>query len=265
MSFLESIRQGNISLKHIQVNPMDLSHHRALMKHICETEQDYDRLLSETSFDRYYKAVEAFTFQSVSVELSSEEAQALLDEHEDFVSKFQQDLSVQEMMKSLEKDIYMEYEEWKSERVDHDQNQTILVKRRKVLHRICEKIDQTVKKLTNYENGFFCRLATMSPKDAATSRIGFVQRVYEHYKEICEMEKEMHIDFVTESNRKLYALYRASTSILRLKCGKDAVQLLIESERARQELVKIANGQYNHSTKTNEIILREVSISNLLS
>ncbi|KAG2394266.1 hypothetical protein C9374_004030 [Naegleria lovaniensis] len=216
----------------------------------------------ETSFDRYYQAIEPYTFKSVSVELSREEAQALLDEHSEFVSTFKESSKIQELMNSCEMDLLMEYQDWKSEdtmQQAYQNDESIQIhQRRKILHLIAEKIDRAVTKLPNWEqHGFFCRLATMSPKDACIYRVGFIQRVYEHYKEICKMEKQLHIDFETESNRKLYALYRASTSILRLKRGHEAVQLLIESERARQELVKIASGQYNESTKTNEIILRE--------
>ena len=198
------------------------------------------RLLEETSFDHYYEAIKPFTFQSLSLDIGEEEAKALLFEHDEF-QKFKQDEETRQLNSV---DIVVEYSAWKG-----GPNASILLDLSK---RIDEKIAE-MQQLTK-SNGVFCRLSTLSPKDAAPNRISFVKTIHEKYLEIKKEEEEQGIDFISDHNRILYALYKASISILKIEKGEQAVQLLIESKRARQEFKEIVDG----NTKTTQIIIREV-------
>ena len=254
MSFLQDIVKG-VSLKSTPTTQQQQHTANHKVKVYCETDDDYNRLLSETSFDHYYQAIKQFTFQSVSLKISVEEAKALIAEFQDFSSNFRR---TQDTEQANSEDNVIQYEEWKNVNTDdHELNE-----RRGILLNLCKRVDECAVDLPNREDGFFCRMATMSPKDAATNRLGFISLVWKHYNELLKLEKEMNIDFKEQMNRNVYALYKASTSALKLNNGMDAVQLLVESERAQQELNKIASGVYGDATKTNELILREVCYYN---
>jgi len=237
---MDSIRKG-VHLK--KATPPNTSSSTQPTRFICETDDDYNRLLSETSFDAYYHTIEDLTFRSTTIELSCEEASAILSEHDlykAFMKREGDDLY-------SDMDIVAEYDEWRKPTVEHVHRHLLLT--------LAERIDKALPLLNS--SGFFCRLATMSPKDAATNRIGFVNSIRLHLEEIVKMENELNVDFKTEMNRRLYALYMASTSILSLSNGMQAVQLLIESGRAHQELTKIASGVYNKGNMSNGLVLRE--------
>ena len=78
-----------VKLKKVELNESEASNRKSEMeqqkptKLICETTEDYDKLIEETYFETYYDAIKHLTFPSIGFELSKTEIRALLADNED--------------------------------------------------------------------------------------------------------------------------------------------------------------------------------------
>ncbi|KAL9644525.1 hypothetical protein ABK040_009389 [Willaertia magna] len=236
MSFLEEIKKG-VQLKHTE--RVEVENKKTQL--ICDDSETYYSLLKEASFENYYDYIKQYTFPSTYFLLTLEEAQHLVGwgkkwkEQFEEITKKKQDQDLNERIDLINRIM----KEWKESDT--------------VLQQLALKIDEEKKKL-NTNNGIFIRLSTMSPKDAVTNRPSFIEDSFEIYKEIVELEKEQQINFGKEANRQLYALYIASTQTMKVENSFDGIQLLIESDRAQQELTKMVETEGEREIR---LIVRE--------
>jgi hypothetical protein len=103
--------------------------------------------------------------------------------------------------------------------------------------KLSKAIDEMKLKLnTKY---IFIRLSSRSPKDAALTKQKFKELFLSELKNVENAEKDLdpnHQLISTDENRRLHALYIASTVALRATTGDEAIQLLIESDRIQGDL-----------------------------
>eukprot|EP00009_Paramoeba_aestuarina_P017875 CAMPEP_0201527200 /NCGR_PEP_ID=MMETSP0161_2-20130828/34373_1 /ASSEMBLY_ACC=CAM_ASM_000251 /TAXON_ID=180227 /ORGANISM="Neoparamoeba aestuarina, Strain SoJaBio B1-5/56/2" /LENGTH=242 /DNA_ID=CAMNT_0047927921 /DNA_START=6 /DNA_END=734 /DNA_ORIENTATION=- len=103
-------------------------------------------------------------------------------------------------------------------------------------------------------SSFFVRLSTRSPKDAVLVSEKFQNICQEELKLLSSQEEGVYPDS-NDLNRRLHALYRASTYAMKLTQGIQALHLLITSTRIQDDLAYYTDNEYKGS-KYN-IILRE--------
>eukprot|EP01084_Bolivina_argentea_P112039 199840_1 len=54
-------------------------------KQLCETADDYYRLVKETYFENYYEKIKDFTFETDYIELSKDDCKILMNKHEEYI------------------------------------------------------------------------------------------------------------------------------------------------------------------------------------
>jgi len=173
---------------------------------LCNNSEEYHQLMEESYMENYFEMIKSFSFQSVFHSLEKEIAEALLDGHKKFCSG------------KISKSIIEENE---------------------ALQRLVKLIDRL-----HHEAKWphiFVRLSSRSPKDAALSAPIFQEIYHRELKKLAEEEKD--ISESSDANRKLQALYRASTYALRQKSGFEAVCIMIESDRIQGDLKEFVEGQ----------------------
>lgn len=238
MAFLEE-QLKKVQLKHAQHEfPKKQSN---AFETICSGDEDYDKLLSETSFEQYYSLIEPFSFKSSMFELDEAECLALVAQHQQF-----------KQFRAQENTALGQFELWK-----------MVGQQDKTLAALCQKIDTCISKCDT-PGAVFVRLSLMSPKDAVTNRPDFAHRVLQSLQLVREKEKQFQHkygdalgSFQTEDNRRIYAVYLASISGLKLSRGEDAVQLFIESKRALQNFETALQHFKEHKPYSINVIVRD--------
>ena len=207
---------------------------RRVVQNRVESEQDYEKLLSEASMENYLRAIEKFTFYSSVVPITLEQCKVLLGEHEKFVQFRQKQKNDLEMKKSEKTTLLPnEFEPYKAWKDENELQQLMSV--------IQEAIDRERVRKGDQSAGVFVRVSTISPKDAVMNNPNFEQRITEAEQYVRELERRENICFESDLNRRLYALYIAGTSGMNVNSGEEAVQLLLESDRTRQEFESKVN------------------------
>lgn len=220
MSFLDQIREQQFQLRHVE--PVK-NKQPATSVNICTDDAEYERLISETGFERYYDLIKDLTFESWLVPLASDQIDALITYHDLFRREFKESALISR--KTSDDPLYLtEFTAWKDD---------------SALRKLVNSIDMTMKQMRD-ETGdpdasAFVRLSTLSPKDAVVFRPDFPQRIREAESWARRVEQEQKISFATEVNRRIYAIGIAGSSGMRVLNGEQAVQLLVESERTHQE------------------------------
>jgi hypothetical protein len=200
----ESIARMKAKLAHVNAEqPAKTAHTGTLL---CPDEATYHNLMSETYFERYYPSIQKWSFPTAFRNLKPATLQALIHAHED----------------------------WEKRHVKRG-----WVEAFPVLNELAAEIEEAKKELGAKD--IFVRLSSRSPKDAALSH----QRIDSLFKaELRDLEDFDRLAQTDEpetliamiDNRKLHALYRATTVALRTNTGVDAVTLLVESKRIQEDL-----------------------------
>ena len=171
----------------------------------CTGSEDYLRQTEETKFERYWPFIESHTFKSMVVTLTTEEIGFLKKAH----------------------------------RTPPDQHVNQIQEYNTIVHKIEEAMTNLGK--TPGKDKVFVRLSTRSAKDAVIGKSGF-KELFEQQVELVKSKEESA--FLLNSNlpgnsifnRKLHALYIASTLALAVKTGDEAIDMLIRSERIQDDL-----------------------------
>ena len=118
---------------------------------------------------------------------------------------------------------------------------------RKILNTLEKEINDILKNLKTAEKSAFIRLSTRSPKDSRKARA----------KSENFFEKESEKGFEDE-NARLIALVKASIQGLKIHTGKEAIELLTDSERVYDDLLTALEHLVKHPKEfTQKIIIRE--------
>jgi len=179
---------------------------------ICRSEEDYQLLMTETYFERYWEQIRPFTFRSTFVPLPLEAAGALVQAHQQWKAT-----------------PHHQQDQWKDNLP--------------VLATLTKSIDAAMRSLG--VDQAFVRLSSRSPKDAALSRPGFRALLEAELQKVKEAGGNRSTSLI---NQQLHALYRASTVALKVSSGEEGVQLLVESPRIQcdlEEVVKEKKSDFN--------------------
>jgi hypothetical protein len=208
---------------------------------ICDGDESYAKLMRETYLEEYMKSIDEFTFATVFVPLAKEAADAILEvgapfnaggTHVEGVGGPEAEAEARRLSDLSDEEVYAAALTTGTERP--------------VLAALAERIDAAIA-----ENGggrAFIRLSSRSPKDAALRVGNFPALVKE---QLAEVRKDMVADGVDLSspegkviggiNAELWGLYRASTRSMSVATGKEAIALLLLSDRIRDDLTEVAN------------------------
>jgi len=169
---------------------------------ICKDSDDYNRLIEDTHFEKYYETIKNFTFRSELFTLDKEQAAAIVEA----------------------------YSSLQGDKIDYDWRVN------DSLQSLAKQIDQTKKEglLLSEDDDIFVRLSSRSPKDAAIGERG--RAIYANAKAKMEAEYAESGLQSTEDNLKIHALYITGTEALRIKSGEEAVDLLVNSKRIQGDL-----------------------------
>jgi len=184
-------------------------------KVICNSSEDYHRLMKETYFEQYFDLIKQWTFKSVLFPISVETAQAIKQ-----AFKATQSKDENERIPGYD---------WKSN--NH-------------LVQLARTIDE--KKIELGVNDLFVRLSSRSPKDAI-----FGGRGRTLYRQALEKLRRMYEEMgetPDETNLKIHALYITGTEALRVQNGDMAIDLLISSDRIQgdlDEFIEHPNEEFN--------------------
>eukprot|EP01117_Protostelium_nocturnum_P012797 TRINITY_DN4738_c0_g1_i1.p1 TRINITY_DN4738_c0_g1~~TRINITY_DN4738_c0_g1_i1.p1 ORF type:complete len:369 (+),score=80.02 TRINITY_DN4738_c0_g1_i1:44-1150(+) len=162
-----------------------------------------ERLNYMASFDveKWYDSINEFTFRTIFIPLSIEQATALVNHYQQFQNSKQ--------------GVYT-------------------LKNEESIAELVNTLDLGIKSLGCHS---FVRLSTRSPKDAAQSSVQTVSKEFDRLaaeragKTECEDER-------ARCNDLLRAIYKTSIEAMRISSGKEAVELLLKSERIFVDLVK---------------------------
>eukprot|EP01106_Pelomyxa_sp_JSP_P015412 TRINITY_DN52_c0_g1_i15.p1 TRINITY_DN52_c0_g1~~TRINITY_DN52_c0_g1_i15.p1 ORF type:complete len:321 (-),score=71.82 TRINITY_DN52_c0_g1_i15:195-1157(-) len=173
--------------------------------------------MSETYIEKYYDQIKDFTFRSTFRLLSRETAGALCSEH----AKYKADKTAT----------------WGG-------NQLLCA--------LATSIDQAKAELA--VPWVFIRLSSRSPKDAPMTLPSFRSVYDKEFQWVLNDEHGLPPYSGQELNRKLCAIYRATTFSMRVATGADAVNLLVRSDRIQGDLENFHRGQI---TEQFSVVIRE--------
>ena len=118
---------------------------------------------------------------------------------------------------------------------------------KKTLERLQKDIDDFLVNLKNAEKSAFIRLSTRSPKDSRKAR--------SKSESFFEQESEKGFE---DENARLIALVKASIQGLKIQTGKEAIELLTDSERVYDDLLTALEHLVKYPKEfTQKIIIRE--------
>eukprot|EP00466_Bigelowiella_natans_P005677 jgi/Bigna1/138778/aug1.46_g13486 len=219
MSLLEALQQKRSKLKKTGGEKKQESKPTL----ICKGSDDYHRLMKETYMEEYWDKIKSLSFPTEFHPLSTKTASALLEASK----KFEEDPRAEISKDAVEKDAN--------------------------LSSLAEKISEIAAK--NKWSNIFIRLSSRSPKDAAFAKHRFEPLVEAETKNVRNSDKSLGLEDEEKSelNVKLRAIYRASTYCLRVPNGVEAVRLLIESKRIREDLKDFIEGK----TDVFNVVVRE--------
>jgi len=188
----------------------------------------HEYLSKVTSFFRvenWYPFIKDYTFQTQILDLSLEEANALLKYREIYI-----------MAKRLKLD--------EKEYID----QSTL----NMIDNIKEKLEKCLISYRENGKGAFVRLSTRSPKDSALSS----QKMKEMLKEIIQKSQEKDPQSINAIVEDAIAYIQCSSWALEVKTGEEAVKLLMFSQRTYEDITRVKLELGEESFKMH-IIIRE--------
>ncbi|KAG2378917.1 hypothetical protein C9374_008065 [Naegleria lovaniensis] len=175
------------------------------------------------ALDTWYQQLEKYTFRTVSVELKFEEAKALIS--------------------------LIKLNQSSNERVASDFKHRLTDSELKLLKNIEERIDDCMKQHEEmFKNGAFVKLNTRSPKDVPWR---------EHENPIYQQLVQIEMDQLQENtpNHVYIAFLKAMNKSMRVRNGKEALELLSRSQRIYEDLQK--NTEFGEELYDSKIIIRE--------
>ena len=158
---------------------------------LCNNSEEYNDLMEETFMEEYFDVINTFSFGTRFLELSTDTAAALVIAHEEFLENKCSSFEDNPCLTALARSIDSEQQtaQWPS---------------------------------------IFVRLSSRSPKDAALSSPKFTD-LYNSELEVLEVEeKDIQVSESNDVNRRLHALYRASSWALRTLNGRIEYLLLLD-------------------------------------
>jgi hypothetical protein len=196
---------------------------------LCKDDADYNQQREDTLMERYWAVIEPFSFRSEFVPLGKEAVAELVAAHTEFRSA--------------------SASEWKLDLHTYPH-----------LSALCAAVEEARRSLRT--EGFFIRLSTRSPKDAVLSSPQFAALCTSEYerltvkevgkptedKDVVEVVESAPMDASSPLNRRLHALYRASTFAMRLRSAREGMELLVRSARIQEDLTFVLSQsemQYN--------------------
>ncbi|KAJ5072034.1 cell division cycle protein [Anaeramoeba ignava] len=176
---------------------------KPMTKTICSDSESYKKLMKETFLEEYLQILEKFTMKTVSLELTTQEADSIRKNYQIFKETYEKPNFTHDF--------------WK---VDS------------ILVQLAEKISKKQPELKT-EN-FFIRLSSRSPKDSALSSPKTKEIFIKSLQDLENFDNDEKD--LTDINRRVHALYITSVDALKCKDGEDAVRLLVESFRIQDDL-----------------------------
>lgn len=175
---------------------------------LCNSSEDYYKLLSETYIEKYFNTIKPYSFETLFQTLTRDQANLITI----LFNKYMDD-------KNIDIKILIERNE-----------------KYKSLLKLSKIIDE-IKNNKNWSY-IFIRLSSRSPKDVAITLDNFQHELEEQQN---FLENNLNYKNNNKINTRIHALYRASTYVLACKTGIDAVLLLCKSKRIQDDLIKYIN------------------------
>lgn len=202
MAFLSQITGPS----NVKLKKTQIKQRPAVEPALCENSEQYHALMSETYFERYMDIIAPFTFASTVVPMSREAASGLVAMHAAAAGS------------------------WCSAPIRDDE----------ALSSLASAIDQAHAALgVEY---FFVRFSSRSPKDAALLVPNFGRLFRACFDHISADEVAAGAGSSSPLNRRMHALYVASTIGLRVRSGAEAIALLASSKRVQNDLSEFILG-----------------------
>eukprot|EP00128_Syssomonas_multiformis_P016090 Colp12_sorted_trinity150504_noHs@22925 len=189
----------------------------AVRPQICETEDDYLRLMDDAKFEEYWDLIQPLSFASKFFDLPRAAASELRAAHLEW---------------SANKTKAINWADYPTLSAVIDQMQVFFE--------------------SSPWKALFVRLSSRSPKDAALSRPDISAKLKEEYCRLRPIEENLPL--TTPETTLLHALYRVSTVLLKADAAATAMQLLVESKRIQGDLEQYLKGT---DATTFNFILRE--------
>ncbi|KAF0982944.1 hypothetical protein FDP41_010923 [Naegleria fowleri] len=187
------------------------------------------------ALDTWYNQLDKYTFRTMSTELKFEEAKALIS------------------LIKLNQSICSSRSEWNRTTREHPQvtnsDHRLTDSEMELLKRIEERIDQCMKQHQDvFRNGAFVKLNTRSPKDVPWR---------EHDNSIYQQLVQIEMNQLNEKtpNNVYVAFLKAMNKSMRVRNGKEALELLGRSQRIYEDLQK--NTEFGEELYDSKIIIRE--------
>jgi hypothetical protein len=188
---------------------------RSALPSLCGDTGDFLRMMEETQFEKYWQAIEPFTFRSSMSALTQSEVRALYEGYERALSGHRWSSS--------------------SEHLANDDD---------ALASVARKVELAYGQLgISVGEPAFVRLSTRSPKDCVLTcpSIDFAAAMRAEMVGVKQEEDELYRDHPelppsSELNRRLHALYIASTVLLATTTGSAAVERMLYSARIQEDL-----------------------------
>lgn len=203
-------------------NPNDES--KATEVQLCSSSEQYKQMMEETYMEQYLHLIQDFSFASTMLSLSRDAARALTDARAAWLAAGGH---------------------------KGDTGSETLVKSEPVLMDLVKEIDR-VKAQEGWEF-IFVRLSSLSPKDGALNNPRFHSMYQEELSRLKgkeddnpnsnNSEDDNPNSINSELNRRLHALYRASTWCLAMENGLRCCQILVEADRTYDDLAAHAAGK----------------------
>eukprot|EP00211_Chloroparvula_japonica_P005551 CAMPEP_0119123782 /NCGR_PEP_ID=MMETSP1310-20130426/3611_1 /TAXON_ID=464262 /ORGANISM="Genus nov. species nov., Strain RCC2339" /LENGTH=347 /DNA_ID=CAMNT_0007113645 /DNA_START=139 /DNA_END=1182 /DNA_ORIENTATION=- len=175
-------------------------------KQLCAGTEEYLKQRDDSMMEKYFSLIKEHSFSSRFVPLPREAAVELKEAHR------------------LWRETPASWQ-WHEHRVDFP-----------ALEALRSAMDGERQHLAGGNDGFFVRISTRSPKDAVLSGPGFRSVCNQEYDTLCAIEREYPAYEGADLNRRLHALYRASTFAMKMPSADLAIQLMSESSRIQDDL-----------------------------
>lgn len=208
---------------------------------LCESSEDFHRMMEEAQFEKYWKAIEPYTFRSAMVPLTRDEVVSLYEGYD-------------RAQKTGDR--------WPSADVEASSalDRTLLA--------VAEKIEEGYRQLgLVVGDPAFVRLSSRSAKDAilCCPAIDFRSALGGLTARVSTDEAKLYTDHPelppsSELNQKLHAQYIASTELLATTTGATAVERFLYSERVQEDLHQAASKMASEPEFVFNLVVRELGL-----
>ncbi|KAL6050059.1 Cell division cycle protein 123 [Balamuthia mandrillaris] len=172
--------------------------------------------INAVNLENWYSQLQQYTFETAFLNLSLEEARSILAVHKCN----------------------------KSHQPQQQEQDAEAAEQQSVLASLSQRIDEALKPFVVEEGaggGAFVRLSSRSPKDATIAGEKTMQLFEEELERMEEREQKEEgqsgINVREDENSRLVALLVASTKVMMVRTGDEALKLFITSERSYEDLV----------------------------